>query len=97
VAEELFSTGQLNQGRFCCDGVRRYTTFLSQNDTPFNRATKSTSLKSLLAKMIQITSRKLRSSVDGLFRQMVVIEFDLDSVDELRPERDFFKSEFNLV
>jgi|TARA_R110000764_G_scaffold49518_2_gene109431 chemotaxis protein MotB len=85
VAEELFSTGQLNQGRFAVTGYAD-TRPLVANDTPFNRATNRR--VEIVIKQNDTSRPKMRSSVDG-FSTDGVIEFDLDSVDELRPNEIF--------
>lgn len=85
VAEELFSTGQLDQGRFAVTGYSD-TRPLVPNDTPFNHATNRR--VEIIIKQNDTSRPKIRSSVDNLPTDDV-IEFDLDSVDELRPNEIF--------
>ena len=85
VAEELFSTGQLDQGRFAVTGYAD-TRPLMPNDTPFQRATNRR--VEIVIKQNDTSRPKMRSSVDD-FPTDGVIEFDLDSVDELRPNEIF--------
>jgi chemotaxis protein MotB len=85
VAEELFSTGQLNQNRFAVTGYAD-TRPLVPNNTPANRATNRR--VEIIIKQNDASRPKMRNTVDDVPSDGA-IEFDLDSVDELRPNEIF--------
>ncbi|NLQ16613.1 flagellar motor protein MotB [Marinomonas sp. M1K-6] len=85
VAEELFSTGQLNQGRFAVTGYAD-TRPLVLNDSASNRATNrrvEIVIKQNDAPPSVMRSESTDLQDDGAF------EFDLDSIQELRPDEIF--------
>lgn len=85
VAEELFSTGQLDQSRFAVTGYAD-TRPLVPNDTASNRATNRR--VEIIIKQNEKPRPQMRESVDDLPSEGV-IEFDLLSVEELAPNEIF--------
>lgn len=85
VAEELFSTGQLDQGRFAVTGYAD-TRPLVPNDTPANRATNRR--VEIIVKQNDTSRPKMRNTVDEIPSDGV-IEFDRNMVDELKPNEIF--------
>lgn len=85
VAEELFSTGQLNQGRFAVTGYAD-TRPLVANDTAAHRATNRR--VEIVIKQNDTSRPKMRNTVDEIPSDGV-IEFDRGMVDELRPNEIF--------
>ncbi|MGO2233848.1 type VI secretion system protein TssL [Marinomonas sp. UCMA 3892] len=85
VAEELFSTGQLDQGRFAVTGYAD-TRPLVPNDTPAHRATNRR--VEIIIKQNDTSRPKMRNTVDEIPSDGV-IEFDRNMVDELKPNEIF--------
>jgi chemotaxis protein MotB len=85
VAEELFSTGQLDQGRFAVTGYAD-TRPLVPNDTSAHRATNRR--VEIVIKQNDTSRPKMRSTVDEIPSDGV-IEFDRNMVDELKPNEIF--------
>ena len=85
VAEELFSTGQLDQGRFAVTGYAD-TRPLVPNDTPAHRATNRR--VEIIVKQNDTSRPKMRNTVDEIPSDGV-IEFDRNMVDELKPNEIF--------
>lgn len=85
VAEELFSTGILNQGRFAVTGYAD-TRPLVPNDTPANRATNRR--VEIVIKQNDTSRPAMRTTVDDVPSDGA-IEFGLDNVSELRPNEIF--------
>ncbi|WP_137170307.1 flagellar motor protein MotB [Marinomonas sp. FW-1] len=85
VAEELFSTGQLDQSRFAVTGYAD-TRPLVPNDTAANRATNRR--VEIVIKQNDTSRPKMRNTIDEIPTDGV-LEFDLDMVEELRPDEIF--------
>ncbi|MGO2354681.1 MAG: flagellar motor protein MotB [Marinomonas foliarum] len=85
VAEELFSTGQLDQSRFAVTGYAD-TRPLVANDTAAHRATNRR--VEIVIKQNDTSRPKMRNTVDEISTDGV-LEFDLDMVEELRPDEIF--------
>jgi len=85
VAEELFSTGQLDQSRFAVTGYAD-TRPLVANDTAAHRATNRR--VEIVIKQNDTSRPKMRNTVDEISTDGV-LEFDLDMIDELRPDEIF--------
>ncbi|ETI58317.1 flagellar motor protein MotB [Marinomonas profundimaris] len=85
VAEELFSTGQLDQSRFAVTGFAD-TRPLVPNDTSSHRATNRR--VEIVIKQNDNSRPKMRDTVDEIPSDGV-IEFGQDMVDELRPNEIF--------
>ena len=85
VAEELFSTGKLDQGRFAVTGYAD-TRPLVPNDTPAHRATNRR--VEIIIKQNDTSRPKMRNTVDEIPSDGV-IEFDRNMVDELKPNEIF--------
>lgn len=85
VAEELFATGQLDQGRFAVTGYAD-TRPLVPNDTVSNRGTNRR--VEIVIKQNDQSRPTVRQSLDDLPEEGV-IEFDLEAIEELRPNEIF--------
>ncbi|NVK75168.1 type VI secretion system protein TssL [Marinomonas sp. CT5] len=85
VAEELFATGQLDQGRFAVTGYAD-TRPLVANDTPAHRAINRR--VEIVIKQNDTSRPKMRKTVDDIPSDGV-IEFDRNMLDELKPNEIF--------